>query len=217
MTDTSAIRICIADDHPLFREGVVRTLSESEALLVVGEAGDAEGAVRIAAAERPDLILLDVSMPGGGLAALTQIMKMDAPPKVVMLTVAEDDDVVLGALKAGAVGYILKGVGSRELVAIIRDIADGQSYLSPSLAMKLLNQMQSTGGNSRNAEPINDLSKREEDILKLVAKGLSNREVGDALDLQEKTVKHYMTSILQKLHVRNRTEAALVARQKWTE
>ncbi len=125
MTETPAIRICIADDHPLFREGVVRTLSESEALVVVGEAGDAEGAVRIAAAERPDLILLDVSMPGGGLTALTQIMKMDAPPKVVMLTVAEDDDVVLGALKAGAVGYILKGVGSRELVAIVRDIADG--------------------------------------------------------------------------------------------
>jgi two-component system, NarL family, nitrate/nitrite response regulator NarL len=217
MTETPAIRICIADDHPLFREGVVRTLSESEALVVVGEAGDADGAVRIAAAERPDLILLDVSMPGGGLAALAQIMKMDAPPKVVMLTVAEDDDVVLGALKAGAVGYILKGVGSRELVSIVRDIADGQSYLSPSLAMKLLNQMQSTGGNRRDADPINDLSKREEDILRLVSKGLSNREVGEALDLQEKTVKHYMTSILQKLHVRNRTEAALMARQKWME
>jgi two-component system, NarL family, nitrate/nitrite response regulator NarL len=217
MTQTQPIRVCIADDHPLFREGVVRTLSESEALLVVGEAGDADGAVRIAAAERPDLILLDVSMPGGGLAALTQIMNMDAPPKVVMLTVAEDDDVVLGALKAGAVGYILKGVGSRELVSIVRDIADGQSYLSPSLAMKLLHQMQSTGSTRRTADPISDLSKREEDILRLVAKGQSNREVGDALDLQEKTVKHYMTSILQKLHVRNRTEAALVARQKWTE
>jgi two-component system, NarL family, nitrate/nitrite response regulator NarL len=217
MMDTPVIRICIADDHPLFREGVVRSLSEGESLLVVGEAGDADGAVRIATEHKPDLMLLDVSMPGGGLSALTQIMKMETPPKVAMLTVSEDDDVVLGALKAGAVGYILKGVGSRELVSIVRDIADGQSYLSPSLAMKLLHQMQAPGGARRHADPISDLSKREEDILKLVAKGQSNREVGEALELQEKTVKHYMTSILQKLHVRNRTEAALMARQKWTD
>jgi len=154
-----------------------------------------------------------VSMPhGGGLAALRQIMLMAKPPKVAMLTASEEDDVVMQALKAGALGYILKGVGSRDLVAVVKDLANGQSYVSPALAGRILNAMRS-GAAARAANPIDDLSKREEDILRLVAEGKSNKEVGLALELQEKTVKHYMTSILQKLHVRNRVEAAVYARE----
>ncbi len=215
MTDTEApLRIVIADDHPLFREGVVRTLDEDGGLSVIGEAGDADGAVRLAAEGAPDILLLDLSMPGGGISALTRVMALPAPPKVVILTVSEDDENVLAALKAGAVGYILKGVGSRELVGIVKDIGSGQSYLSPALAVKLLHQMQNPSPPARRDDPLSDLSKREEDILRLVAKGLSNRAVGEALDLQEKTVKHYMTSILQKLHVRNRVEAVLLARDR---
>ena len=207
------IRIVIADDHPLYREGVARSLSEDAGISVVGQAQDALGAAELTLRLQPDVVLLDVSMPhGGGLAALRQIMTMENPPKVAMLTASEEDDVVMQALKAGALGYILKGVGSRDLVAVVKDLANGQSYVSPALAGRILNAMRS-GAAARAANPIDDLSKREEDILRLVAEGKSNKEVGLALELQEKTVKHYMTSILQKLHVRNRVEAAVYARE----
>jgi len=211
------IRIVVADDHPLYREGVARSLSEDAGLSVVGQAQDALGAAELAERLQPDVVLLDVSMPhGGGLAALRQIMQMAKPPKVAMLTASEEDDVVMQALKAGALGYILKGVGSRELVAVVKDLANGQSYVPPALAGRILNAMRS-GAAARPANPIDDLSRREEDILRLVAEGKSNKEVGLALELQEKTVKHYMTSILQKLHVRNRVEAAVFAREHLRE
>lgn len=209
------IRIVVADDHPLYREGVARSLADDAAFAVVGQAADADAAVELAGRLRPDIVLLDISMPaGGGISALRRIMA-DAPaPKVAMLTVSEEDDDVMQALKAGAVGYVLKGVGSRELVAIVKDVARGQSYVSPTLAARILNAMRQ--GEAKRAEnPLADLSKREEDILRLVAEGKSNKEVGRVLDLQEKTVKHYMTTILQKLHVRNRVEAAVMAREHW--
>ena len=207
------IRIVIADDHPLYREGVARTLSEDAGLLVVGQAQDAPGAVELTERMTPDLLLLDISMPGGGgLQALRQVMALPNPPKVAMLTASEEDDEVMQALKAGALGYVLKGVGSRELVGIVKDLARGQSYVSPSLAGRLLAAMRG-GQKAQAATPRADLSKREEEILRLVAEGKSNKDVGLALDLQEKTVKHYMTSILQKLHLRNRVEAAVFARE----
>jgi DNA-binding NarL/FixJ family response regulator len=206
------IRVVIADDHPLYREGVVRSLSEDAGILVVGQAQDAAAAVELSQRMSPDVLLLDISMPmGGGIAALRQVMQHPSPPRVAMLTASEEDEDVMQALKAGAQGYILKGVGSRELVSLVKDIARGGSYVSPNLAARILNAMRN-GVEARAANPLDDLSKREEDILRLVAEGKSNKEVGRLLDLQEKTVKHYMTAILQKLHVRNRTEAALVAR-----
>lgn len=209
------IRVVIADDHPLYREGVGRSLADEAAFAVVGQAADADAAVELVRETQPDIVLLDLSMPGGGgIAALKRIAAMPSPPKVAMLTVSEDDDDVMQALKAGAVGYILKGVGARELVSVVKDIARGQSYVSPTLAARILNAMRE-GGQKRAANPFDDLSKREEDILRLVAGGKSNKEVGRALDLQEKTVKHYMTTILQKLHVRNRVEAAVLARDHW--
>lgn len=207
------IRIVIADDHPLYREGVARTLQDDPEIEVVGQGQDAISAAELTESLMPDVVLLDLSMPGGGgIAALRRIMEMEVPPKVAMLTASEEDDDVMQALKAGALGYILKGVGSRDLVTVVKDIARGQSYVSPTLAARILNAMRA-GAAPRPANPIDDLSKREEDILRLVADGKSNKEVGRVLDLQEKTVKHYMTSILQKLHVRNRTEAAVLARE----
>jgi DNA-binding NarL/FixJ family response regulator len=113
-------------------------------------------------------------------------------------------------MRLGALGYVLKGVGAGELLEVVRGLAEGQSYVSPGLAGRLLVGMRARG--TAPANPMEDLTKREEDILRLVAQGLSNREVGQSLDLQEKTVKHYMTAILQKLHVRNRVEAAMLAR-----
>lgn len=209
------IRIVVADDHPLYREGVARSLADDAAFAVVGQAADADAAVDLAGRLRPDIVLLDISMPaGGGISALTRIVAQEGAPKVAMLTVSEEDDDVMQALKAGAVGYILKGVGSRELVSIVKDVARGQSYVSPTLAARILNAMRD-GAAKRAENPLGDLSKREEDILRLVAEGKSNKEVGRVLDLQEKTVKHYMTTILQKLHVRNRVEAAVMAREHW--
>ncbi len=208
------IRIVIADDHPLYREGVSRSLAESGRFDVVGEAATGREALELVTRHRPDVVLLDISMPDGGIATLRQITALIPPPRVAMLTVSEEDDDVMQALKAGATGYILKGVGSRDLVQIVTDLAEGRSYVAPSLAMKVLAAMNAPR-NATKATPIDTLTKREEDILRLVAEGKSNKEVGDDLDLQEKTVKHYMTTILQKLHVRNRTEAALIARDKW--
>ena len=164
--------------------------------------------------ERPDVALLDISMPGGGLSALSALRALDAPPRCAMLTVSEDDEDVMRALKAGALGYILKGVGARDLVTAVKEIAAGRSYVAPSLAMKIMRAMRAPGAE---ADPFDDLTRREEDILRLVATGLSNKEVGRALELQEKTIKHYMTVILQKLQVRNRVEAALKARERWPE
>ncbi len=210
------ITVVIADDHPLYREGVARTLSDDSGLLVIGKAEDARGAVELAERLAPDLVLLDISMPhGGGIGALRGIMALPVPPKVAMLTVSEEDDDVMQALRAGALGYILKGVGSRELVGVVKDIMRGQTYVSPTLAAKILGAMRADGAPRREMHPMDDLSKREEDILKLVSEGKSNKEVGNLLRLQEKTVKHYMTSILQKLHVRNRVEAAVLARDHW--
>jgi two-component system nitrate/nitrite response regulator NarL len=208
------IRVVLADDHPIYRDGLARSLADAGDIEVVGQAADGDQAVALAAELRPDLVILDVSMPkGGGLGALARIMQMAAPPPVAMLTASEADDDLMQAIKLGAMGYLLKGVGASELISLVREIAAGRSYISGGLAGRLLVAMR-RGDAARAAQnPLDDLSKREEDVLKLVAKGHSNREVGAALDLQEKTVKHYMTSILQKLHVRNRVEAAMLARQ----
>jgi two-component system, NarL family, nitrate/nitrite response regulator NarL len=215
MSGTERIRIVIADDHPLYREGVARALADDPGIEVVGQGEDADSAVALTEQLRPDLVLLDLSMPGGGgIEALRRIRMAEAPPKVAILTVSEEDDDVMRALKSGAAGYLLKGIGSRELVTIVKDLARGQTYVSPTLAGRILNAMRE-GAARKTPNPIDDLSKREEDILRLVAEGQSNKEVGLTLDLQEKTVKHYMTSILQKLHARNRVEAAVIARGHW--
>ncbi len=213
--DEKALRILLVDDHPIYREGVARTLSELGQMQIVGQAADGERALGMVRDLHPDMVLLDISMPrGGGIAALAAIMQLESPPLVVMLTASQDEDDLMQALRFGAKGFVLKGVGAQELVTILRDVAAGSSPLAPGLAGRILAHMRAAqDGAASPVNPLADLSKREEDILRLVAKGMSNREVGLSLDLQEKTVKHYMTSILQKLHLRNRVEAAMLARE----
>ena len=209
-----SIRVVLADDHPIFREGLVRSIAEDPGFAVVGEAGTAGEAIALVETERPDVALLDVSMPGGGIAAAAVIATRFPGTRIAMLTVSENDHDVLAAMKAGAIGYVLKGVSASGLRDILREVAAGNPHVSPSLAQRVLVAMQA-GAEPAPGGSIEDLTKREEDILRHVARGLSNKEVANALGLQEKTVKHYMTTILEKLRARNRVEAALIARDAW--
>ena len=206
------IRVVLADDHPLFREGVARTLMSDPDFDIVGEATNADEAVKLASDLLPDIIILDISMPGSGLQAARTVASVCPVVKIVMLTVSEHDDDVSAALQAGARGYILKGIGAEDLIAIVRSVYQGDSYVSPDLAARLLTEMKGGRRNGVRRDPLSELTAREEQILKGVSRGLSNKEIGRELELQEKTVKHYMTNILQKLQVRNRVEAALMAK-----
>jgi len=203
----NGIRVAVVDDHPLFREGVTRSLRETGGFEIVGEGSTKEDALQIAAEKQPDIVLLDISMPGGGLNALAAMLDDRPDQKIVMLTVSESSDDVATALNNGAKGYVLKGVGAKALVEILNTVAAGESYVSPTLSARVLSAL--SGGASH---PIAELSGREREVLTLVAAGLSNKRVALKLDIHEKTIKHHMTRILAKLQVSNRTEAAMAFR-----
>ena len=208
------IQIVLVDDHPLFRAGVAYTLTAEPDMEVAGQGASAAEAVQLAQELLPDLILLDLNMPGSGLQAAQTITATCPVTRIVMLTVSEEEEDLLASLKAGARGYILKGVPARELTRILRAVCAGESYVTPTLAASLLREMTGVAPGARPAvDPLNELTDRERQILEGVANGLSNKEIGLQLHLTEKTVKHYMTNILQKLQVRNRVEAALIARR----
>lgn len=204
---TESIRVVVADDHPLFLDGVITSLRSMPEVQVVGQAADAAGAVRIVREELPEIVLLDVTMPGGGIDAARQIAAACPATRIIMLTVSEDEDDLLAAMKAGASGYVLKGVSARELASVVRGVSSGEVYVAPSLAFGLLREMSTPRPN----DPFAELSARERQVLELVASGRSNQEIGLKLGLAEKTIKHYMTNILTKLQVRSRVEAALLA------
>ncbi|MDQ2682861.1 MAG: response regulator transcription factor [Chloroflexota bacterium] len=208
------LHIAIVDDHPLFREGVAQALSRQPDIEVVAEGESAEDALAIAATRLPDIMLLDVSMPGGGVNAARQIARTYPVIKIVMLTVSQDEDDVTEALRSGAQGYVLKGVAARDLIEILRSVASGGAYVTPSLAAGLLYDLTSPSKAQRPTSPLDDLTERERQILERVAAGDSNKEIGAELGVTEKTVKHHMSNILQKLQVRNRVEAALLAREE---
>lgn len=203
---TEPIRLVVADDHPLFRAGVVASLGEAPDLEVVAQASDGAEALAFTRDLLPDVVLLDVAMPGGGLNAARDIAAACPSTRIVMLTVSEDEDDLLAAMKAGASGYVLKGAGASELIGVIRSVHDGQVYVAPALAWGLLREM-----SKPRSSPFDELTTREREVLELVASGLGNQEIGDRLGLAEKTIKHYMTNILGKLQVRSRVEAALLA------
>lgn len=209
----AAIRIAIIDDHPLFREGVARSLQEIGGFEIVGEGGTRDDAVRLAAEQRPDIVLMDISMPGGGLAAIAPILQQVPGQKIVILTVSETAEDVARALEGGARGYVLKGVGSRALADILREIAGGESYVSPNLSARLLSGLAALSSRPLGMDRLGELTGREHDVLDLVASGMSNKQIALQLDLQEKTVKHHMTRILAKLEASNRTEAAIKYRE----
>tara|TARA_R110002020_G_scaffold364263_4_gene576644 strand:- start:31518 stop:32153 length:636 start_codon:yes stop_codon:yes gene_type:complete len=205
------LNVVVVDDHPLYREGVVHTLT-SNGIDVMGEGGSADDAIRLTLAHKPDVILIDMNMPGGGLSALTSIIDGDARSHVLPLTIVDDEASVSGALRAGARGYILKGIGGRELVNAVETVARGDIYIAPQLVSRLICSQFHDDAKEDEVE----LSGREEQVLGLLARGLSNKEIAFRLKLSEKTVKYYLTHVLRKLHVRNRVEAALYASQRMT-
>ena len=206
------IGIVIADDHPLFREGVANSLANQADIVVLGQASDGVEACALVEELIPDLVLLDITMPKmNGIEAVRHLSANMPLVKTMMLTVSEVQDDLLNALKAGAKGYVLKGVSAAELVESVRRVCRGEVFISPSLASGILFEM--TNIAPTYYDLINNLTERETGILKLVAKGLTNKEIGEELGLAEKTIKHYMSSVLQKLQVRSRVEAALLAQK----
>lgn len=206
------IRVIVADDHPIFREGVVRTLDAMSDFEVVDEAADATDAFEKTKDHLPDVVLLDVSMPGGGITAAGKIASCCPVVKIIVLTASEDEQTVHQALSAGASGYVLKGVSGNELIGIVRGVVAGDPYITPALAAVLLQQ----GAGKRSPiehSMVSELTPRERDILSALAGGSSNKEIAARLGMAERTVKHHMTNILSKLQLKNRVEAALFAQK----
>lgn len=212
------INLVIVDDHPLFREGVIAILGSESDIEIVGQGVTAADALQLVRDLLPDVIILDVNIPGGGLNAARTLSAQFPVVKIIMLTGSADEDDVLTALKVGVEAYVLKGVAARELVGIIHTVQAGESYVTPTLAASLLMEMTSISQDERTpvavSQPMDELTERERAILELIADGKSNKEIGQQLFLTEKTIKHYVTNILQKLRVRNRVQAALLAQQR---
>ncbi len=203
------IRILIADDHAIVREGL-KTLIESEAdMVLAGEASDGVELVSLARDLQPDVILVDLMMPRkSGLEAIREIMNEKPDARILVLTSFADDDKVFPAVKAGALGYLLKDSSPEQLVTAIQDVYKGESSLHPSIALKLIRELNQPSDLPPTEHP---LTEREVEVLKLVAKGMSNQDIADTLILSEGTVRTHVRNILSKLHLANRTQAALYA------
>lgn len=210
------IKIAIVDDHPVVRRGIRETLAETSEFDVCAEGGSAKDAISIARLSNPDLMLLDVNMPGNGIEALREIGRHSPDCKVLMLTIHEDQQTVRAAMQAGAWGYVAKGIDGEELLDTLRKVQSGSKYIDPALAAQLLSAPSEAHASEAalQRETLQFLSEREQQILSLLSEGLNNEEIARQLDLRENTIKHYMTPLFKKLGVRNRTEAALLARSR---
>ncbi len=203
------IRILIAEDQPLMRRGLKTVLEFEPGLEVVGEAANGSEALERVAELRPDVVLMDVQMPGlNGVEATRQLVRAHLGCRVLILTTFDTEDYVLDAVRAGAAGYLLKDVQAEELCDVIRAVARGEVFIQPSVAAKYLRLLA-----EKQREPVEEtLSNRELEVLRELAEGQSNKEIARLLGISESTVKNHVNSILAKLRVKNRTEAALKAK-----
>ena len=209
MTNTSTICILIADDHAVVREGLRALITTKPGMEVVGEAADGIEAISQARSLQPDVILLDMVMPHkDGLQAIKEIKQQNPKTRILVLTSFDDDERVFSAIKAGALGYLLKDSSPQQLLEAIQDVYHGRSSLHPAIALKVIRELSQPSDLPPTEEP---LTEREMETLRLIAQGLTNQEIGDKLAISERTVGKHVSNILDKLHLANRTQAALYA------
>jgi two-component system, NarL family, response regulator DevR len=205
------IKVVLVDDHEIVRLGLMTLINDQPNLIVVGEAGTAAEAVQVVGSVRPDVVLMDIRIPGeGGIEATRQITALYPSIKVVMLTSYADDDLVIRAIRAGAVGYVLKKVGNEELLRAISAAARGEALLDPSTTTRLLSHVRERERKT-DLDAFRELTDRELDVLVELIAGKTNPEIGEVLNLSEKTVRNYVSTILDKLGLANRTELATYA------
>lgn len=212
MDASSAIKVMIADDHALVREGTRQLLDGRPGLKVVGEASDGEEAVELARQLRPDVILMDIAMPRmNGVEATRRIKEACPSASVLILTAYDDEQYIYALLDAGAAGYLLKNVSGEELVRSVQSVAEGESVLHPAIASKVFKRATGGGSAAEAGAEIDALSEREITVLALAAKGLSNKMIAKQLDLSDRTVQVHLSNIFSKLQVASRTEAVISA------
>ncbi|MGI5880055.1 MAG: response regulator [Syntrophomonadaceae bacterium] len=204
---TNKIRVIIADDHALVREGIRRLLELDPNIQVVTEVGDGQGAINMARRERPQIVLMDVNMPGTDGLTATRVIKREMPQiKIIALTIYEDDEVV-DMVKAGVSAYVLKDVAGSELIDTIYKVMAGEVVIHPRVASRLVRELTKV---ERRQDQVR-LTRREYDVLALLVKGNSNKDIAETMFISEKTVKNHLTSIFRKLGVKDRTQAAVYA------
>ncbi|MCL5997100.1 MAG: response regulator transcription factor [Chloroflexi bacterium] len=204
-------QVLLVDDHEIVRLGLMTLINDQPDMEVVGEAGNAADALRVSERLQPDVVLMDIRMPGeGGIEATRQITLHCPGTKVVMLTSFVDDELIVRAISAGAVGYVLKQVGNDELLRAINAAARGEALLDSATTARLISRMRETERRTE-SDAFRDLSGREMDVLAEVARGKSNADIGQTLNLSEKTVRNYISNIMEKLHLANRVELAVYA------
>jgi DNA-binding NarL/FixJ family response regulator len=206
------VRVVLVDDDDLMRAGLRSVLSSDETIDVVGEAGDGREAVRRIRELSPDLVLMDIRMPDlDGIAATREVLASSPGVKVVVLTTFEEDDYIFDALSAGASGFLLKRTRPEELIAAIHTVADGDSLLSPSVTRRVIDRMAGEPTLVQASPRVDELTPREREVLELVARGLSNREIAERFVIEESTVKTHIKRILMKLGLRDRVQAVIFA------
>ncbi len=206
------IKVVIADDHVLFREGTRNLIEQEKDLEVIGEAGDGEEAIRLVTQLHPHVALIDIAMPKVNGIEVTRQIKAQCPTTAALILTAYDDDpYVFALLEAGAAGYLLKNVSGKELVNAIRAVHDGEAVLHPTIAAKVFNRVAASAPKPGPVSQPNDLSEREMEVLKLAAKGMNNQDIADRLYLSRRTVQSHMAKIFHKMNVGSRTEATIQA------